>query len=169
MTKTCTIEYRGRGFWAYDESLAILLYVAADMAESPEFANDFPPEIVKQWRVVTFLGGNVGLDLNDVCDDASRRERFVQLISTCAEELRVMGQVNGDAVRGWRSLGEEVIWRGGQGDEVASTMPIVELATAIVEMVQGDLPPPPSGHWWFVGTADGSRTIAMREGGRLAG
>jgi hypothetical protein len=163
------VEYRGRGFWAYDESLAILLYIAADAAEKPPFDNDFPSDFVKQWRVLTLVGGNFAFQLDDLCADDYRRERFVELMSRCGDELRQSPELTGAVVESWRALGEKVIWRGGQGDDVVSTTPIVELASAIVELVRGELPKPPPGHWWFIGTSGGIDSIAMEPGGHVTG
>lgn len=162
MTKTCPVQYQDRGFWAYDESLAILLYLAADMAETPAFVNDFSAPFIDQWRVLTFVGGNFAFQLDDLCADDHRRERFAELIATCRDDLQRVSHLSGSVIESWRALGERVIWRGGQGNDVASTAPIVELATAIVQLVCGDLPQPPPEHWWFIGTSSGITTIAMR-------
>lgn len=163
MTKTCAVTYQDRSFWAYDESLAVILYLAADTAESPTFAAAFTPDTIKAWRVATFLGGNTVLDLNDVCADPTRRDRFVELIAKTIEQLRTMGYVDGATVESWRPLGHAAIWRGGQGENRASIEPILELANAIVGLVTGGLPRPPAGHWWLLGTASGARTIGMTD------
>jgi hypothetical protein len=161
VTKTCAVNYRGRNFWAYDESLAILLHLAAEAAEEPPFEGDFPSEFVREWRVLTIVGGNFGLRLDDLCSDESRRQRFVDLMRTCEEHVRRRNGFPASVVEEWRSLGEPLIWRGGQ-DGVASAAPIAELASAISQLVSGGLPVPPPNHWWFVGTARGITTIAMR-------
>jgi hypothetical protein len=124
MSKKCCVEYRGRGFWAFDESLAILLYLAADMAESRAFAGDFSQEEIQQWRTTTFLGSDTGLQLDDVCADDRRRERFIELMLSCGDQLRQMREISGGEVLAWRALGEKVIWRGAPGS-VVSTTPII--------------------------------------------
>ena len=168
MTKTCPVGYRGRNFWAYDESLAILLHIAAEASEQPPFDGDFPSEFVREWRALTFVGGNFAFQLDDLCADEYRRQRFVDLMRTCEEHIRRIGGFPARVVEDWRSLGERVIWRGGQ-DGVASAAPIAELASAIVQLVSGELPQPPSDHWWFFGTAGGISTIAMRPSGSSTG
>src|SRR3954465_13406004 len=62
MSKTAAVKYRERTFWAYDESLSILLYLLAERADADP-GSPFPPDLVEQGRVASVLGGDVGLDV----------------------------------------------------------------------------------------------------------
>ena len=42
------------------------------------------------------------------------------------------------------------------------TVPIVDLGEALLQLVDGRLPPAPPGTWWMIGFADERSTIAMR-------
>jgi len=150
MSARCCVEYRGRAFWGYEQSVAILLYLAAERAESAEFVGDFTPQMIEQWRFVSFLGSNIGVQLDGVCADEHRRLRFIELLSSCGDELQRMKEVRGEQVLEWRALGERVIWRESPGS-VVSTMPIAMLAEAMTKLVRGDLPHPPPETWWSIG------------------
>lgn len=163
MSKTCCVECSGRALWAYDESLAILLHLVADRAGE---SSSFPDDELHRWRTVAFLGADVGFNLDALCSNQVRRERFVELVKACAEQLMMVQQLPRDLVSSWRPLGHEVILRhDGLGIDTA---PIVELASAIVQLVDATLPAPPPGTWWYFGAPGGTRPIAMY-GGRLSG
>ena len=150
LSKTCCVECGGRGLWAYDESLAILLHLAADRAAETSLFTD---DEVHRWRLVTFLGADVGFNLDPLCLDHVSRERFVELVEACAEQMRAVQQLPRDLVASWRPLGREVILH--HDGLLIDTAPIVELASAIVQRADSTLPSPPTGSWWYFGAPGG--------------
>ena len=160
MSKTCGIYCGGRAFWAYDESLSILLrFIAKEAEESND--SEFHPDEIEQWRVVAILGSDVGLHIGDGWT-AEHTDRFNSLVQRCSEQLRTVGRLSGEEVLGWSVHGDRrVIWRG-EPTDVRSTDPIVSLAGAIVRLVRGQLEVPPPGHWWTFGFGAEPDLIEMR-------
>lgn len=159
MSKTCCVTYGDRNFWAFDQSLSILLWFML-RADASDPTGEFLDEEVEQWRVTAFLGSDVGLPLGR--DWTSLHvKRFTALVRTCAQELEAIGELDGEAVLSW-SLGEghHVIWRLFPTARI-STRPIVVLAEAMVRLVSGELEKPPSGHWWTFGFEEDAGLISM--------
>src|SRR6266540_4111889 len=119
MSKTTPVEFRGRGFWAFDVSLSILLAELIDIAEAlePEQRPPWLADVLPQLRIHAVVGDflfDLDFDLED-------------------EPL----------------------------DEFIA--PIAELGEAIIQLLQGTLPPPPAGTWWSFGFSGGPGTVAMRD------
>jgi hypothetical protein len=85
-------------------------------------------------------------------------------VRTCAEELSALTDLDGETVATW-SLGDGgVIWRLPRSARTP-TLPIVQLADAIVRLVTGALEEPPPGYWWGFGFGDSPELIQMKSDG----
>ncbi|SIM88002.1 hypothetical protein [Micromonospora cremea] len=159
MSKTCFVEFNGSGFWAFSDSLAVLLgqtvVVAKEMAADRRSAAF--EDVVDQLRasaVVTDLGLLVDEDWR-----GDRLDLLMQLIEEANRRLGERGRVTASEVRGWTVLGEDVIEL---RRDTVDTAPVVELGQGVLQLLRESLPPAPEGTWWFYGVEGGRQTIVMR-------
>lgn len=159
VSKTCTVEFGGVGFWAYSDGLATLLARAAVVADemSPEARPAGFEDVVDHVRMSALV-----TDLGFVIDDDWRGERLnllIRLIDEAARRLREQPRVEASDVVGWVSVeGLTVQLRA----DAIDTAPVVELAEGMLELFHESLAPAPEGTWWFCGAPEGRSTIRMR-------
>jgi hypothetical protein len=160
MSKTGTVEFGGRGFWAYDVSLSIML------AETVRVGEELPtdqrpswlPEALDQLRALAVVP-----DLGFVIDmnwPIQHVDLLTVLIAEANRRLTSRKAITALDVAGWKVLGEETIEL--RGAEVVDLAPVVELGQATIQLVEGTLPPPPAGTWWLYGFPGGRQTVTMR-------
>ena len=158
MSKTAAVSAQGRNFWAYDVSISFLahemLAVGREYAPGPWF-----DQLAGALTGVAIVAGTVGLDLEPVVQ-ADAVESFALITCEAGARLRARGSVTQADAEARRIEGRPAIWRI-ENDPAMSTAPIVDLAHAMVELVQGRLPEPPPGTWWFLGLPTGPRTMRM--------
>ncbi|WP_345634108.1 hypothetical protein [Rugosimonospora acidiphila] len=154
------VEFGGRGFWAYDVSLSLLLVEAIRAGEELP-ADRRPaglPGVLDQLRVVAVVP-DLGFPIEE-----SWPPREVDLLRSLlidvSRRLAVRGTVAADGVATWDVLDGGTISL--RGAEVVDLTPVIELAGATVQLVEGTLPRAPAGTWWAYGFEGGRRTIAMR-------
>jgi len=163
MSQTQFVEYRQRGFWAYDVALGVFLKHLIDVAEGHRLEHDetWLADSVKWWRVVACVN-DFGLGLGEEWS-ASQVDTFVRLAREACVRIGRRQQFPAAEIEAWSILdGKGVFPRG--ASEVRSG-PIVELGEAIVALIEGVLPAAPSGTAWLYGTPEGRGTIAMRATG----
>ncbi|SRR6266496_2291937 len=161
MSKTTPVEFRGRGFWAFDVSLSILLAELIDIAEAlePEQRPPWLADVLPQLRIHAVVGDFL-FDLDFDLEDEPLDE-FIALIAEASRRLRQRRTVTAAEAAEWRVLDDEtVLWRSA---DAVDTAPIAELGEAIIQLLQGTLPPPPAGTWWSFGFSGGPGTVAMRD------
>ena len=78
------------------------------------------------------------------------------------DALRSQGRLDPAEVGSWRLLDDQPIRRADGLGTGPRTVPIVDLGEALLQLVDGRLPPAPPGTWWMIGFADERTTIAMR-------
>ena len=159
MSKTCFVEFNGSGFWAFSDSLAVLLGQAVLVAE--EMAADRHSaafeEVVDQLRVSAVV-----TDLGLLVDEDWRGDRLdllMQLIEEANRRLGERGRVTASEVKGWTALGDDVIEL---RRDTVDTAPVVELGQGVLQLLRESLSPAPEGTWWFYGVEGGRKTIVMR-------
>lgn len=160
MSKTCTVEFAGSGFWAFSDSLSVLLAQAAVVAEEVPVTrrpSGFE-EVMYQLRVSAIV-----TDFGFLIDEDWRGERLdliVELVQEAARRLGEWKQVSAGEVAGWMSLDGAVVQL---RSEVLGMVPVVELAQGVRALFRECLPAAPKGTWWLYGMEGGRRTIGMRE------
>jgi hypothetical protein len=155
VSKTRFVSHGEDGFWAYDVALGILLKHVADVAE-PLVGNlrtAWLKEAVHTWRVAALL---YSLEIEETWSPAEK-EVFIDLVRQACELLKKREMIPAEEIAAWPILDDLRIFPRG-ATEVA-TAPVIELGTAIVELVQGSLPPAPINTWWCFGFPDGRTTI----------
>ncbi|RKS68346.1 hypothetical protein BZB76_6609 [Actinomadura pelletieri DSM 43383] len=155
MSKTVPVCSGDAMFWAYDVALGILFFEAARVgAETP--ADTRPawwPDLEEDLRTQLVVNTSV---LLDHYDDEQRR-LLLDCVTEAARRIEARGGVSRDEVAAWDEI-EEDATRWLRGAEHITPAPLVELATAIVDLTHGTLPPAPPGRHWLFGTPAG-RTI----------
>ena len=158
MSRTSFIRYGEDGFWAYDVALGILLKHLIDVAE-PLCAEDiWLRGRVDFWRVVAIPETDYRLDLSGWSDrDPGILRRLLEVSIVALEEK---GSISSDEASAWDILdGEGVFLRGASEFPVK---PVIELARAMIALLDGALDPSPMGMWWFYGLERGRDTIRRR-------
>jgi hypothetical protein len=160
MSKTTPVEFRGRGFWAFDVSLSILLAELIDVAEALG-SDQRPPWLagaLPTLRVHAVVGADF-LFSPDLGLEGGQLDELIGLVAEASRRLRQRRTVTAAEAAQWQVLDDHtVIWRPAAAVETA---PIAELGQAIIQLLQGTLPSPPPGTWWYFGLSGGPRTIAM--------
>ena len=157
MSQTKYVEYAGRGFWAYDVTLGVFLKHLIDAAEaSDETTTKWLSSAVSSWRAVACIS-DYGLSL-DASWSQVQRHSFVVLAETACVRLAERPSMPATEIVSWPLLDDEHIHPRGAIDVL--TPPIVELGRAIIALVSGMLPEPPSGMAWFY-TDTGRQTLRV--------
>ena len=84
---------------------------------------------------------------------------FVKLLDQACRSLTERESINADEVESWTILDD--LHLSSRGAPKVFTAPVVELGRAIIALVEGTLPAPPSGTAWFYGVPQGRTTIGM--------
>jgi hypothetical protein len=159
MTATQWVEHRGRGFWAYDVGLGVLLKHVIDAAATQDHSSEpWLSEAVAWWRVVASVS-DYGLAIQD---NWTREQcaTFVALVDVACTELAQRQVIPAGELQSWRLLDDRGIFP--RGAHEVSTSPIVELGQAIQDLVAGRLSAPPDGEDWLFGTPEGRTTISRK-------
>ncbi|MEU2612822.1 hypothetical protein ABZ570_14770 [Micromonospora sp. NPDC007271] len=159
MSRTCFVEFNGAGFWAFSDSLAVLLGQAVVVAE--EIAADRRsaafPDVVDQLRASAVVP-DLGLFV-DVGWRGDRLDLLLRLIEEANRRLGERERVTASEVAGWTTLGDDVIEL---RRDAMDTAPVIELGQGVLQLLRESLPPAPRGMWWFYGVEGGRQTIVMR-------
>jgi hypothetical protein len=159
MSSTQFVEYRAQGFWAYDVALGVFLKHLIDASSAHDQGRSkWLAEATAWWRVVACVG-DYGLEI-DSAWSAEQLGVFVELADDACKQLARADVISAKDVATWRVLENETIFLRGAAE--LRTAPLIELGRAVIALVQGTLPAPPDGTWWFFGTPEGRSTIRMR-------
>jgi hypothetical protein len=162
MSKTTPVTFRGRGFWAFDVSLSILLAELIDLAEGlgPDQRPPWLAGALPTLRVHAIVGADFQFSPDLGLEDG-QLDGLVALFAEASRRLRLRRTVTAAEAAQWRVLDDQtVLWRPAAAVETA---PIAELGEAIIRLLRGTLPPAPPGTWWCFGLSGGPQTVAMRD------
>lgn len=170
MSKTLTVSYEGKKFWAFDAALAVWLVELINLVEQKSLQND--PWWAKQitnWKTYSFIS-DLGFPLpNDWTQD--QQETFLDLAREATTNLSQSKLLNG------QEIAEYVVSVTNDNNEIKNEVtsaeryksqekvpvePIVSLGEAITQLVEGTLPTAPQGTWWLFGSDAKPTTIEMR-------
>jgi hypothetical protein len=158
MTATVYVNFRDRGFWAYDVVSGVLLKHLIDRAsvQLVDHPEAWLAEAVAKWRV-NVICSNYGLEFhNDWSADQIQVVREL-LLSTC-DVLSASGDVSAAEMSSWNALDGTGVFP--RGLESISTTSVIQLGHAIIQLLDGTLPEPPAGNWWFFTPAEKPDLIA---------
>ena len=157
MTSKQYVEYRDRGFWAYDIALGILLKHVIDIAEplaaTPD--SEWLASAVSDWRVPAAIS-DYGLEI-DKNWSATQLDVFVNLFHRACRSVDEREAIEAEEIESWTML--DGLHLSSRGAPKVFTAPVVELGRAIIALVEGTLPVAPSGTAWFYGVPQGRTTI----------
>jgi hypothetical protein len=161
MSKTLYVEFRDRGFWAFDVVSGIFLKHLVD-ATAPRLAvqrDAWLAEAVDRWRFNAVVS-DCGLFLDD--DWSPEQVQSVKEIATAAcNLLSNRSEISAEEMSSWPLLDGEGVFARGYAS--VTTDSAIRLGQAIIQLLDGSLPEAPQGTWWFFGTEDAPRTLAKRE------
>jgi hypothetical protein len=159
VSKTQFVSYSKNGFWAYDVALAIFLKHLIDAAEASDLAESpWLSDAIPWWRTVACIS-DYGLTLGEGWSEAQHKT-FIALAEDACQRLSNREAIPAKEIVAWPLLDDQRIFPRG-ATEVA-TRPIIELGRAVIALVSGTLPEPPTGTAWLYGTDGGRRTRGMK-------
>jgi hypothetical protein len=159
VSQTQFVEYRQNGFWAYDVALSVFLKHLIEAAEEQCLTHEeeWLAEAMGWWRVVA-CENSYGLAVSEDWS-ASQIAAFVRLAREACARIRRHESFLATEMQAWPILNGGGIFARGANEVLSG--PIVELAEAIVALIEGQLPTAPTGKSWLYGTPEGRCTIAM--------
>ena len=169
MSKTTTVTFAERGFWALDDALAVWLAYLVEEADRSDGAHDDPwcVRAREAWRVAA------GIPQFGARIPRSTPEQLDRLLSTAAAARR-RAQASGDLslehLRAWVMVDDLVVSDGfSRTGAVVEVIRVIEVADAFIALVDGTLPADPPEGAWFVGCGRGYEVMPHRGGPFAAG
>ena len=158
MSATQVVKYAGRGFWAYDVAVGVLLKYLLDAAQkSGQAHTTWLSEAMSDWRVWAVVS-DCGFTLGEHWS-AEQRKVFIALTEQACVELASRNSIPAEEIVSWPFVDHFRI--DPRGAKQVHTAPVAELGRAIIALLLGELPEAPKGEAWFFGTLDGRSTIRM--------
>lgn len=158
MSKTQSVTYAHRGFWAYDVAAGVFLKCLIDAAEANKQAStQWLSEAVSSWRVWAVVS-DFGITFGERWS-LEQRNTFIALAEEVCAVLTTRKAIPAEEIASWRLLNDLHVET--RGEKEVLTAPVIELAHAIIALLSGELPEPPKGEAWLFGTATGCTTIRM--------
>jgi hypothetical protein len=159
LSKTMYVEFRGKGFWAYDVVAAVLLKHMIDAANQAKSQPDVEwlANVIAQWQVNAVIS-DFGLYLDDNWVDV--QTLLIQdLVTQACTRLGERDYIFTEEIQSWNLLDDERIFT--RGHDPIPTAPVIRLGNAIISILQNKLEDAPAGTWWFFGLGEKKETIDM--------
>jgi hypothetical protein len=159
VSKTMLVEFRGKGFWAYDVVGAVLLKHMIDAAQQIAHQPDMNwlQEVITQWQISAGIT-DYGFYLDD--DWSQTQMQMIQnLLNKAQAQLSQRDYFTGSEIQTWQLVDGLQIWA--RGHEVIPTARVIRLGQGILALLQNQMDEPPTGTWWFYGLAEKRETIQM--------
>jgi hypothetical protein len=156
VSKTKFVDFREDGFWAYDVGLAVFLKHLIDVALprcSP--ADVWLADAIADWRRIAVIP-DIGLHI-DVSWSATQRETFIELVEQSCAALAKRKGYAAEEITSWALFEDLRIFP--RGHSYVNTAPVVELGSALIELIDGSLPAAPVGKQWLYGAPEGRIVI----------
>jgi hypothetical protein len=160
MSRTLYIEYGGVGFWAYDVASGVFL---KHLIERTSLHIERQPcawlsDCIERWRVNAVVS-DFGVHLDPEWT-AEQRSLVRSLVDEACHELEKSEAISAEEAASWKILDGQGVFA--RGATQIPTAPSVELGRAIALLLEGQLPPAPSGTWWYYGVENGVSTIRKK-------
>jgi hypothetical protein len=153
------VEFRGKGFWAYDVVAAVLLKYTIDAANQARSRPDaeWLAGVIEQWQVNAVIS-DFGLYLDDDWSDV--QTLLIQdIIAQACTRLSEREYISADEIQSWKLLDDERICT--RGHDPIPTAAVIRLGNTIISLIQNRLKDAPVGTWWFLGLGETEETIKM--------
>jgi hypothetical protein len=160
MSKNSYIGFGDSGFWAYDVSVHIFLKHLIDCACEYVESHDCPwlRDYIQHWRVQAVVN-DLGMSLDNGWTEQQRQTVRVLIEEACGA-LQRRDSIPAEEVASWQILDDLRIFC--RGATLIPTAPVVELGRAIASLVEGTLPCPPQGTYWYYGADCGRLAIERK-------
>lgn len=147
MSKTLSVNFRGRNFWAYEVASSVFLKFLIDAAVSRPTLNseNWLAESIQHWRVNAVFS-DFGLYLNDDWSP-EQVDIVIELCRNAMAMIRTHREISGLEIESWQILDDQCIFL--RGHDVIPCEPVARLGDAIIALLNGTLPQLPAHHWWF--------------------
>jgi len=162
MSKTLFVHWRDNGFWAFDVVSAVFLKHLIEAAEShPELGNEsWLADAIAKWRF-NAVCGDLGLFLNESWS-VEQIATFTGLAREACVALSNREKIPAEEIQSWQLLDGDNGRCFARGLPFVATASAIRLGEAIVKLVNGTLPEPPPGTWWFFATDESGATLRKR-------
>jgi hypothetical protein len=158
LSKTQSVTYADRGFWAYDVAVGVFVKHLIDAALTSGEANTkWLSEAVSSWRVWAAIP-DFGFTLDENWS-AEQQKTFIALAEEACATLASRDSIPAEEIVSWPFVDD--LRMHPRGAEEVHTAPVVELGRAIIALVRDELPDPPKGEAWIFGLPTGRSTIQM--------
>ena len=158
MSRTQSVTFAHRGFWAYDVAVGIFLKHLIDAArESAEANSEWLSKAVSNWRAWAVVG-DFGLHFDEHWS-SQQRTMLIALSEKACAALAKRDFIPVKEIVSWPFVDDIRIHP--RGAKVVHTAPVIELGQAIIALLRDELPEAPKGQAWFFGTEAGRSTIRM--------
>jgi hypothetical protein len=159
VSNTQFVSYSKNGFWAYDVALGIFLKHLIDAAEASDLEESpWLSDAIPWWRTVACIS-DYGLTLAEGWSEAQHKT-FIALAEDACQRLANRAAIPAKEIIAWPLLGDLRIFPRG-ATEVA-TGPVIELGRAVIALLSGTLPEPPTATAWLYGTDGGRRALGTK-------
>jgi hypothetical protein len=162
MSRTLFVHWRDDGFWAYDVISAVFLKYLIDAATSYLEHRDEPwlRDALPRWRF-NAVCGDMGLFLDESWS-AEQLAIFTDLARQTCDALSKRDKIPADEIQSWQMIDGDDGRCFARGEPFITTASAIRLGEAIIKLVNGVLPKPPRGTWWFFATEDSGATLRKR-------
>jgi hypothetical protein len=162
MSQTLFVDFRDEGFWAFDVVSAVFLKHLIDAATSHlERQEDaWLADAIGHWRFNAVCG-----DCGHFLDDSWSIEQiaiFTKLAREACDVLSKRDKIPAEEIQSWEMVEGDDGRCFARGLPAVTTASAIRLGEAIIKLVNGTLPEPPPGTWWFFATEDCGPTIRKR-------
>ena len=160
MSKTLFVGFRGNGFWAFDVVSAVFLKYLIDTATPllDDVHQSWLSYAVARWREDAVIS-DFGLFLDDSWS-TEQIHAFTALAGDACDALAKRETIPASEIESWRMVDDLSCYT--RGLPFVPTASAIRLGRAVIQLVNGTLPEPPVGTWWFFSTDDAPTTCLRR-------
>lgn len=161
MSRTLYVDFRGRGFWAFDVVSGIFLKHLVDVA-SQRIAvqgESWLVEAVERWRFNAVIS-DCGLFLDDNWS-AEQVQSVRELATAACDLLSSRTEISAEEMLSWPLLDGKGVFPRSLASVASESA--IRFGRAVIQLLDGSLPEAPSGTWWFFGTEDSPHILAKRQ------
>jgi hypothetical protein len=161
MSRTLFVEFRGDGFWAFDVVVGVFLKHLIDIASLrlEEKEEAWLAEAIAAWRVDA-VNADLGLFLDESWSH-HQIDVFTALTQDACGSLAERESIAAEEIESWEMIDD--LRCSTRGLPSVTTASAIQLGDALVQLVNGALPAPPPGTWWFFATEECATTMPRRE------
>ncbi len=161
VTRSVFINFRNRGFWAYDVPSSVFLKFLIDAANDrlESDPSQWLVDAIQNWRVTAVIP-----DLSHYAEDdwsQPQIESVTELCKRAVSSIRSHGDILAQEIESWPFVDNYRIFT--RRHNPVPCEPVARLGEAFIALLDNSLPKPPDRHWWFFTLDEAPDVIAMKE------